>query len=216
MHLEGRYCWYLFIFIISQQPIAIKERNIGLLDLGVSYSQWILVDLGFFYPQGHEFLMDLGEFLFQNNTLLAGFSAEKDEKHIQMTVNNKISLCRCRKSKKVKISNFGLRGFLFYIDDMLILRISWDMSKKGPFLGPIPKISEIAIHFGHISWNSQDKHIKLYIFEISMKFRIDWYIICLGLKNSEFGLKCGFNMDSGSYENGEKNVDAGNNNRNRQ
>ena len=54
-----------------------NERNIGLLDLGVSYSQWTLVDFGVFYSQWYEFLVDLGELLFQNNTLLADFGAKK-------------------------------------------------------------------------------------------------------------------------------------------
>ena len=57
--------------------MATSERNIGLLDLGVSYSQWTLVDFGVFYSQGYEFLVDLGELLFQNNTLLADFGAKK-------------------------------------------------------------------------------------------------------------------------------------------
>ena len=38
------------------------------------------------------------------------------------------------------------------------------------------------------SLNIQDNDIKVYIFEISIKFRIDWYITCIGLKKVKIWL----------------------------
>ena len=58
---------------------------------------------------------------------------------------------------------------------------------------PFWPISQFFIHFitSHRckSRNIQNKGIKVYIFEISIKFCVDWYIICHVLRRSIFGLK---------------------------
>ena len=41
---------------------------------------------------------------------------------------------------------------------------------------------------GYNSLDIQDNDIKVYIFEISVKFRIDWYITCIGLKKVKIWL----------------------------
>ena len=46
----------------------------------------------------------------------------------------------------------------------------WDRAQKWQF-------------FANNSWNIQNKHIKLYIFEISMKFRVDWHMSWHILRN---------------------------------
>ena len=44
---------------------------------------------------------------------------------------------------------------------------------------------------GYNSLDIQDNDIKVYIFEISVKFRIDWYITCIGLKKVKIWLNTG-------------------------
>ena len=61
-------------------------------------------------------------------------------------------------------------------------------AEKGPKLGFREKRGPFQPSNGHKSKNIQDNPIKLYIFEISIKFRVDW-CICLRLKKKlKFGL----------------------------
>ena len=63
-------------------------------------------------------------------------------------------------------------------------------SRRNPgklaILGPDPKNVKKMLFFLCNSRIIQDKHIKLYIFEISIKFRVDWYIMRDILKNLIF------------------------------
>ena len=63
------------------------------------------------------------------------------------------------------------------------MNISRVIRKKLSFLGPVPKTCEKWKFFANNSWITQNKYIKLYIFEIRIKFRVDWYIIWHILKN---------------------------------
>ena len=49
-------------------------------------------------------------------------------------------------------------------------------AEKGPFFKIWGKTGLFRPLNDHNSKNSQDKHTKLYIFEISVKFCVDWYV----------------------------------------
>ena len=63
-------------------------------------------------------------------------------------------------------------------------------SRKNPgklaFLWHGPRKRQKMLFFLCKSRIIQDKHIKLYIFEINIKFRVDWYIMRDILKNLIF------------------------------
>ena len=69
---------------------------------------------------------------------------------------------------------------------MFILGTSQKNREKLPFLSPDPEYVKKMRFFRIFSRSTQDKHIKLYIFEISIKFRVDWCIMRDILKNFIF------------------------------
>ena len=56
-----------------------------------------------------------------------------------------------------------------------ILNSSRLISEKLPISGPVPENMQNRQFFAHKSQTSQNKYKKVYIFEISIKFRVDWY-----------------------------------------
>ena len=46
---------------------------------------------------------------------------------------------------------------------------------RSPFLSPVASNVQKRWFFVYISWTTQDKRIKVFIVEISVKFRVDWY-----------------------------------------
>ena len=69
---------------------------------------------------------------------------------------------------------------------MYILGSSQENREKLPFLNPESGKLQKMMFFPIFLRSSQDKHTKLYIFEISIKFRVDWHIMRDILKNLIF------------------------------
>ena len=69
---------------------------------------------------------------------------------------------------------------------MFILSRSRVISQKPPFLSPVASNVQKRWFFVYNSWTTQDKRIKVYIFEISVKFRVDWYATWGVLKKLNF------------------------------
>ena len=61
-------------------------------------------------------------------------------------------------------------------------------AEKDPILGILRKTGLFQPWNGHNSKNPQDMHTKVYIFEISVKFCVDWYVAWLSLKKSKIWL----------------------------
>ena len=51
------------------------------------------------------------------------------------------------------------------------------ISQKPPFLSPVASNVQKRWFFVYNSWTTQDRHIKVYIFEISIELRV-YYIVC--------------------------------------
>ena len=82
--------------------------------------------------------------------------------------------------------------------DMFILSRSRVISQKPPFLSPVASNVQKQWFFVYNSWTTQDKRIKVYIYEISVKFCVDWYATLGVLKKLIF-----FTFSAGcSYTNG--------------
>ena len=60
------------------------------------------------------------------------------------------------------------------------------INKKPPILHIWCHGTQKRWFLAHNSWSTQDKHIKVYIFEISVKFRVDWYATWGVLKKLNF------------------------------
>ena len=58
---------------------------------------------------------------------------------------------------------------------IFILSRSRVISQKPPFLSPVASNVQKRWFFVYNLWITQVKRIKVYIFEISVKFRVDWY-----------------------------------------
>ena len=71
---------------------------------------------------------------------------------------------------------------------MPILQIFRVMAVQRLKKARFPKTSKKRAFFGHNSKNPQDRHKKLYIFEISVKFCVDWCVVWLSLKKSKIWL----------------------------
>ena len=69
---------------------------------------------------------------------------------------------------------------------MFILSRSRVISQKIPFLSPVASNVQKRWFLAYNSWSTQDKHTKVYIFEFSVKFRVDWYATWGVLKEVEF------------------------------
>ena len=79
----------------------------------------------------------------------------------------------CRKRKNsTSLKHADFKNVHFF---MFILSRSRVISQKPPFLSPVASNVQKRWFFVYNSWTTQDKRIKVYIFEISVKFRVDWY-----------------------------------------
>ena len=67
-----------------------------------------------------------------------------------------------------------------------ILSFSRVINKKPPFLHIWRDGAQKRWFLAYNSWSTQDKHTKVYIFEISVKFRVDWYATWGVLKKLNF------------------------------
>ena len=89
----------------------------------------------------------------------------------------------CSKADLLYINRPEIHLFIMSISWLkTILRLKWP-----PFFSKPQFWAHFSLEIV-ISQEMHDKHIKLYIFEISVKFRVDWYIIYQLLKNLKFGL----------------------------
>ena len=87
-----------------------------------------------------------------------------------------------------EISRWFQKCITLYVYHVYFLTYNDFKAEMGPKLRFWEKRGSLQPWNRHKSRYTQDKNIKLYIFEISVKFRVDWCTMPKLLKNLKFGL----------------------------